>query len=224
VPPKFLYSINTNTNEKQSHKEHISKINVLQTRVNLSFFLNWLNHRKECQYNWPYQLLEKLRVTQIAKKLSALYGTWRSIAVITRAPLIPILRLMNPVHTFHLISLRSMLILSFHLCCLFSTCPIPFMFADQNFVCIPHRSHACYILCPSHPPWLHHPNNIWWHKLWNSSLCNIFQPPTTSSLLSPNILLSILSSDTSNLCSSLSVKEQVSHPYKTRGKIRVLYK
>jgi hypothetical protein len=37
------------------------------------------------------------------------------------------------------------------------------------------------------------------------------------SLLGPNILLSTL-----NLCSSLSVRQQVSHPYKTVGKVIVL--
>jgi phosphate starvation-inducible membrane PsiE len=42
-------------------------------------------------------------------------------------------------------------------------------------------------------------------------------------LLGPNILLSILFSNTLNLCSSLSVRDQVSHPYKTTGKIMILY-
>jgi hypothetical protein len=30
------------------------------------------------------------------------------------------------------------------------------------------------------------------YKLWSSSLCSLLQPPATSSLLGPNILLSIL--------------------------------
>jgi hypothetical protein len=37
-----------------------------------------------------------------------------------------------------------------------------------------------------------------------------------------NILLSTLFSDTLSLCSSLSVRDQVSHPYRTTGKITVL--
>jgi hypothetical protein len=37
--------------------------------------------------------------------------------------------------------------------------------------------------------------------------------------LGPNILLSTLFSNTLNLCSSLIVRDQVSHPYKTTGKI-----
>jgi hypothetical protein len=37
--------------------------------------------------------------------------------------------------------------------------------------------------------------------------------------LGPNILLSTLFSDTLNLCSSVNVTDQVSHPYNTTGKI-----
>jgi hypothetical protein len=47
-------------------------------------------------------------------------------------------------------------------------------------------------------------------------------PSVTSSLLGPIILLSTLISNTLNL-HSLSVTDQVSHPYKTTGKIVVLY-
>jgi hypothetical protein len=36
-------------------------------------------------------------------------------------------------------------------------------------------------------------------------------------------ILSTLCSDTLSLCSSLNVRDQVSHPYRTRGKIIVLY-
>jgi hypothetical protein len=44
------------------------------------------------------------------------------------------------------------------------------------------------------------------NKLWSSSLCILLQ-------LLPNILLSTLFSNTLNLCSSLSMRDQVSHPY-----------
>jgi hypothetical protein len=43
-----------------------------------------------------------------------------------------------------------------------------------------------------------------------------------SSLLGPNIL-NTLFSKTLSLCSSLKVRDQVSHPYTTNGKITVLY-
>jgi hypothetical protein len=56
------------------------------------------------------------------------------------------------------------------------------------------------------------------YKPCSSSLCSFLQPPVTSSLLGPNIL-STLFSNTINLCSSLNVRDKVSHPYKTTGKI-----
>jgi hypothetical protein len=54
-------------------------------------------------------------------------------------------------------------------------------------------------------------------------LCKFLHSPVTSSLLGRNILLSTLFSDTLSLCSSLNVTDQVSHPYKTTGRIMVLY-
>jgi hypothetical protein len=49
-----------------------------------------------------------------------------------------------------------------------------------------------------------------------------FSSPVTLSLLGPDILLSILFSNTHNLCSYLNVKDRVSHSYKTRGNIILL--
>jgi hypothetical protein len=54
-------------------------------------------------------------------------------------------------------------------------------------------------------------------------LCNFLHSPVTSSLLGPNILLRTLFSNILSLCTSLSVRDQVSHPYKTTGRIMVLY-
>jgi hypothetical protein len=53
--------------------------------------------------------------------------------------------------------------------------------------------------------------------------CSFLQPPVTSSLFGPSILLNTLFSNTLSLCSSLNVRDQVSHPYRTTGKIIVLY-
>jgi hypothetical protein len=52
------------------------------------------------------------------------------------------------------------------------------------------------------------------YKLWSSSLCSFLQCPVTSSLYGRNILLSTLFSNTLSLCSSLNVRDQVSHPYR----------
>jgi hypothetical protein len=53
------------------------------------------------------------------------------------------------------------------------------------------------------------------YTLWSSSLCSSLQPPVTSSLFAPNILLYTLFPNTFSLCSSLKVRDQVSDPYKT---------
>ena len=56
-----------------------------------------------------------------------------------------------------------------------------------------------------------------------SSLFSFLQSPVSSSLLGPNILLSTLFTNTLSLRFSLNVSDQVSNPYKTTGKIMVLY-
>jgi hypothetical protein len=72
---------------------------------------------------------------------------------------------------------------------------------------------------PPHPPWFNHPNNI--RRRISSSLCSFLHDPS-SYLLGPNILLNTLFSNTLSLCSSPKVRDQVSHPYSTTGKITVL--
>ena len=57
----------------------------------------------------------------------------------------------------------------------------------------------------------------------SSSFCSFLHSPVTSSLLGPNIFLSTLFSNTLSLCSSLSMRNQVSHPYQTTGKTTFLY-
>ena len=57
----------------------------------------------------------------------------------------------------------------------------------------------------------------------SSILCSFLHSLIISSFLGPNILLNILFSNTLSLRSSLNVSDQVSHLYKTTGKIIVLY-
>jgi hypothetical protein len=54
-------------------------------------------------------------------------------------------------------------------------------------------------------------------KLWSSSSCSLLQYLATSSFLGPNILLSILFSDT------LYVRDQIFYPDRTISKSRILY-
>jgi len=93
---------------------------------------------------------------------------------------------------------------------------LPFRFFNQNTACISHLAHVCYMFLPSHPPRFDHPHTKL--LIMQSSPASSF-----SFLLGPNILLSSLFSDTFNLCSSLSVRDQVSHPYKMTGKVMILY-
>ena len=60
------------------------------------------------------------------------------------------------------------------------------------------------------------------YRSLSSSLCSFLHSPFSSSLLGPNIL-NTLFSDTFSLRSSINVRDQVSHQYKTTGKIIVLY-
>jgi hypothetical protein len=57
------------------------------------------------------------------------------------------------------------------------------------------------------------------YRSLSSSLCHFCLTPGASSLLGPNTLFSTVFSDTLSLCSSLNVSDQVSHPYRTVGKI-----
>jgi hypothetical protein len=61
------------------------------------------------------------------------------------------------------------------------------------------------------------------YKSWSFSLCSFLHLPTTSNFFSQNILLSTLFSNTLCLCSFLNVRDQVSQPYKTTGRIILLY-
>jgi len=126
-------------------------------------------------------------------------------------PMVPILRQMNPLRTFpSYFPLRSILILSFHLC-------LGQIFRP-TFCMHSYLSHVCYMPRPSTSIVL---DEV--YKLWSSSSCGLLQPPATSSLLGPNILLRTLFWTPSNLCSSLSVTYQVSHPYSTTSKIIASY-
>jgi hypothetical protein len=61
------------------------------------------------------------------------------------------------------------------------------------------------------------------YKLRSSLLCSFLHSAVTSCFFGPNILLSTLFSNTLSLCSSLNVRDQFSHPYRTTGKSIVLY-
>jgi hypothetical protein len=66
--------------------------------------------------------------------------------------------------------------------------------------------------------------DIWQRANYGTPHCLAFSTLLfTFSLLGPNIHLSALFSHTLYIFSPLNVRDQVSHPYKTTGKIIVLY-
>jgi hypothetical protein len=102
------------------------------------------------------------------------------------------------------------------------TWSLSFKCSHQNPIHFSVLSHACHMPHQPHLPFL----MIFVEEcnLWSSSLCNFLRSLITSSLLGPNVLLRTLFSNTLSLCSSLNVRDQVSHPYKTTGRIMVLCK
>jgi hypothetical protein len=97
----------------------------------------------------------------------------------------------------------------------------------QNPVCTFIFPHPCYIPPPPRLILLDLITRIIFgdeYRSLSSSLRSPLHSPLTSSLLGQNILVSTLFSNTLSLCSFLSVRNQVSHPYKKEtGKIIVLY-
>ena len=139
-----------------------------------------------------------------------------------RPPPVPILCQPNPVHIPT--SWRSNLILSTHLRLglpsgLFpSGFPTKTPYAPSPHLYTPHTQPISFfsILSPA--------------QYWASSTDHLApryaissSAPVTLSLLGPNILLNTIFSNTLSFHSSLNVSDQVSHPYKTTGKIIVLY-
>jgi len=141
-----------------------------------------------------------------------------------RTPPVPILSQLHPVHTptSHFPKINPNIILP-------STPGSPqwspsFRFPHQNPVHAYPLPHTC-ATCPAHFILLDFITRTILgveYRLFSSS-CNFLHSPVTSSLLDPNILLKTLFSNTLSLRSSLNVSDQVSHPYKTTGKIIILY-
>ena len=138
-------------------------------------------------------------------------------------PPVPILNQLDPVHTPHPTSWRSILILPSHL-----RLGLPSGFLPSGF---PNKTLYTPLLCPIRAACLAHLIRLDFitrtilgeeYKSLSSSLCSFLQSLVTSSLLGPNILLNTLFSNKLSLRSSLNVSDQVTHPYQTTGKIIVL--
>jgi hypothetical protein len=130
-------------------------------------------------------------------------------------PLFPILSHINPIHTIPSY-LRSILILSTHLRLGLPSGLFPFGF-PTNILCIPILPHSWYMPSPSHPSWIDHSSYTWstsYEAPHYAAFSNLL-------LLHPS-LVQIFSSTSRSQTPSINVREKVSQPYKTTGKIIVL--
>jgi len=75
-------------------------------------------------------------------------------------------------------------------------------------------------MCPAHLIRLPLITYVEENKLWSSSLRCFLHPPVTYSFLGPNVLLGTLFSGALNVCSSVTITDHVSHPYKVRTKLQ----
>ena len=142
----------------------------------------------------------------------------------TCPPPVPILKQIDTVHapTLHFLKIPLNIILLSTPGSSKSTLSLTIPY--QNPVYTSPLPHTCYMPCSSHYYRFDNPNNIWWaYSSLSSPLSSFLHSPVTSPLLDPNILIINLFSDTLTLRFSLNVSDQVSHPYKTTGKIIILY-
>ena len=173
---------------------------------------------------WYRVLLEQLTGLQLVKKFTAFHGTRRFITALTSVRHLS-LSWASPIQSIypHPTSWRSVLILSTHLRLGLPSGLLPSGLPYKTLY-TPFSS-PIQATCPSHLILLDFITRTILgeeYKSFSSSLCNLLHSPVTSSILGPNILNTMFS-NTLSFLSSRYVSDQVSHPYKTTGKIIVLY-
>ena len=198
----------------KSKTEEIKSLNTMDTNILTHLLTPW------CRV-----LLEQLTVLQLVKKFPAFHGTRRFITALTSVRHLSVswtspIQSMYPDPT----SWRSILILYTHLSLCLPSGLFPSGFPTETLYTT--LSSPIRATCPTHLIHLHFITRTILgeqYKSFSSSLCNLHHSPVTSSLLGPNILLNTMFSNTLSILSSRNVSDQVSHPYKTTGKIIFLY-
>ena len=174
-----------------------------------------------------YLLTPRCRVfleKQLVKKFPAFHGTRRFITVLTSVRHLS-LSWASPIQSIypHPTSWRSILIFYTHLRLGLPIGLFPSGFPTKTLYAP--LSSPIRATCPAHLILLDYITRTILgeeYKSFSSSLCNLLHSPVTSSLLGSNILLNNMFLNTISFLSSRSVNGQVSHPYKTTGKIIVL--
>ena len=174
---------------------------------------------------WCRVLLEKLTGLQLVKKFPAFHGTRGFITALTSVRHL-FVSWANPIQSIypHPTSWRSVLILSTHLRLGLPSGLLPSGFPTKNLYTP--LSSPIRVTCPAHLILLDFITRTILgedYKSFSSSLCNLLRSPVTSPFVGPNILLNTMFSNTFSFLSSRIVRDQVSHPYKTTGKIIILY-
>ena len=174
---------------------------------------------------WWSRFLEKLTSSQLVQKFPALYGTWRFITAFTIACHLSLswARSIQSIPSHHT-PWRSIYILFSHLCLGFPSGLFPSGFSTKIlYTPLLSNIHATCPACPILLDFITHRMLGEDYRPLSSSLCSFLHSPVTSFLLDPNTILSTLFWNTLSLHCSLNVSDQISHPYKTTGKIIFLY-
>jgi len=176
-------------------------------------------------YSTVQSLLEKLTGLKLVKECLVFYGARKFITALTsvRNMSLSSVSPIQPIYP-HPTSRRSIQILSTRLRLGFPSGLLPFVFTTKNLYTT--LSSPIGATLPPHLILLHFMTRTILGeecKSFSYSLCNLLHSPVTSSLLGPNIFLNTIFSNTLRFLSSRNVSDQASHPYKTRGKIIILY-
>jgi hypothetical protein len=184
-------------------------------------------------YPRSWVLLEEPLIGQPLKSFPAFHGTRRFNTVFTTAfhgSLSWALSIQsNPIHTIPSYLSKIHFDIVHPPTSWSSQWSLSFWLSNQYSICTPLHPYSCYMARPSHPSWLDYSHYTWRRVqvtkllIMQFSPTSCLRPPVSSSLFGPNILLNTLFSNTLSLCSSLNVRDQVSHPHTTTEKIIVFF-